>query len=223
MPQQLGLNLPSTPALGREDFLIAPSNAVAFALIEGWQGWTAGKLLLCGPAGSGKSHLASVWAETTGAAVIAARDLDAAKVPDCARKPLVIEDIPEIAGKNDSEEALFHLHNMMLAEGHAMLLTGQGAPRDWGIRLPDLASRLIGTPVAQLDMPDDALLAALLAKLFADRQLAPAPDLIEYLVRRIERSFEAARDVVIQLDAASLAEKRPITRAFAARVLDKAS
>ncbi|MFK7870677.1 MAG: DnaA/Hda family protein [Roseobacter sp.] len=223
MPKQLGLNLPSTPALGREDFLIAPSNAVAFALIEGWQGWTAGKLLLCGPAGAGKSHLARVWAETTKADIIAARDLGACDIPQVASKPLVVEDVPDIAGRPECEEALFHLHNLMQAEGFAMLLTGQGAPKDWGIALPDLASRIIGTPAAQLEMPDDALLAALLAKLFADRQLAPAPDLIEYLVRRIERSFEAARDIVSQLDAASLAEKRPITRAFAARVLDKAS
>lgn len=221
MAQQLGLDLPSVPALGRADFLVAPSNAVAVAMIEGWRGWSGGKLVLTGPEGSGKTHLAHVWAALSGGHVIAARDLLTADIPALAAAPVAIEDVPDIAGDSDAETALFHLHNLALAEGHAVLLTGTGSPGHWGISLPDLASRLGGTQTARLDPPDDALLTAVLLKLFSDRQIMPKPDLIAYLTRRIDRSFATAQQVVARLDAASLAQQRPVTRALAAATLDK--
>ena len=118
------------------------------------------------------------------------------------------------------ETALFHLHNLALAEGQPILLTGAGAPATWPIALPDLKSRLQGTTVAALSAPDDPLLAALLVKLLADRQLTPKPNLIPYLVDRMERSFAGAVALIERLDAASIAQKRPITRALAAQVLD---
>jgi chromosomal replication initiation ATPase DnaA len=221
MAEQLGLTLPSVPALGRTDFLVADSNRVAVGLIEGWQGWTTGKLLLCGPEGAGKTHLAHVWANNTGARIIDAVELARMDVAEVAHGPAVIEDVPRIACDSAGERALFHLHNLMLAEKNPLLMTGRGRPRDWRFALPDLSSRIDGTPLAQLEPPDDTLLAAVLAKLFADRQLAPAPDLIEFLLRRIDRSFAAAQTTVELLDSASLAQKRPVTRAFAARVLEK--
>lgn len=220
MAEQLGLDLPSVPALGRADFLVAPSNAQAFALIDGWQHWPGGKLLLCGPAGAGKTHLAHVFAAATGARIVPALGFDPEDIPGLAHGPVVVEDFPRAAGHREAETALFHLHNLCLAEGQPLLLTGRGRPADWPLDIPDLASRIVATPATHLAAPDDTLLAAVLAKLFADRQFTPAPDLIAYLLCRMDRSFEGARDLVSRLDAASLAEKRPITRALAARVLD---
>ena len=220
MPQQLGLDLPGITALGRADFLIAPSNAMAVAMIEGWENWVNRKLLLCGPEGAGKTHLTHVWTSLSGARICAATDLPTLDIPALAQSHVAVEDISEIATDTAAQTALFHLHNLVLAEGHALLMTGIGAPKHWNIGLPDLASRLQGTQSVTLDPPDDALLSAVLAKLLADRQLTPKPDLIPYLIKRIDRSFAAARDIVARLDAASLAQMRPVTRALAAAVLD---
>ncbi len=220
MSRQLGLDLPGRTALGRDAFLVAPSNALAMAMIDGWRDWAGGKLVLTGPQGSGKTHLAHVWADMSGARIVSAQGLAPADAPDLATGPLAVEDIPDIAGDAAAETALFHLHNLVLAEGHALLMTGSGAVPQWPLALPDLMSRLRGTTAATLAPPDDALLSALLVKLLADRQLTPRPDLVPYLLSRMDRSFAAAIDIVERLDAASLALKRPVTRHLAARVLD---
>ncbi|WP_102108770.1 HdaA/DnaA family protein [Oceaniglobus roseus] len=220
MARQLAFDLPTVTALGREDFFVAPSNTLALAALDGWRDWPQSKLVLSGDEGSGKTHLAHVFAAATGARIVPARDLAAADIPDLAPRVLAVEDVPAIAGDPEAERALFHLHNLCLAEGGTLLMTGAGAPMRWRIALPDLASRLQGTPMVTLNAPDDTLLAAVIAKLFADRQLAVEPHVISYLVLRIDRSFAAAREVVTQIDALSLAEKRQITRPFAARVLD---
>jgi len=220
MPEQLSFDLPSVPAVGRDDFFVSSANETSVALIEHWHAWPANKLLLCGPAGSGKSHLAHVWAALSGAMIITADDLGGADVAALARHCVVIEDADRIAGIRTSEEALFHLHNLVLAEGHSLLITAQSSARSWGLILPDLASRVEATTSATLQEPDDALLSAVMMKLFADRQLLPTPEVIPYLTRRIPRSFTAAQQVVAQLDHAALTTKRPINRALAALVLD---
>ncbi|NNE52411.1 MAG: chromosomal replication initiator DnaA [Sulfitobacter sp.] len=221
MAEQLGLSLPSRTVRGRESFFVAPSNSMALAMIDGWQGWPLGKLVLTGPEGSGKTHLAHVWADMVGARIIAARDLVEAEIPTLAAAPLVVEDLPDIAGDAAREGALFHLHNLTLAEGQPLLMTGSEPVAGWHIALPDLRSRLEGTTAVALEPPDDTLLQALLVKLLADRQLTPKPNLVPYLLGRMDRSFAAAIDLINRLDAASLARKRPITRALAAEVLDK--
>lgn len=221
MAEQLGFDLPGVAALGRDDFLVAPSNEIAFAMIDGWQTWPGRKLLLTGPEGSGKTHLSHVWAALSGADVITACDLTAEMVPALAAGSVAVEDVDRIAGNAQAQRVLFHLHNLVLAESNSLLLTGTGPPQAWDIGLADLASRLGGTPMVALEPPDDALLSAVLAKLFADRQLMPKPDVIAYLIRRIDRSFAAARDVVSALDAASLARKKPVSRSLAADLLDK--
>ena len=132
-----------------------------------------------------------------------------------------MEDCESIAGDRAAEEALFHLHNLVLAEGQALLLTAARAPKFWPLSLPDLASRLQATALVSIAPPDDALLAMVLMKLFSDRQLAPSPSTIPYLVRHIDRSFEAAREVVARLDEAALSGRRPVTQALAREVLDK--
>jgi chromosomal replication initiation ATPase DnaA len=220
MTRQLGLNLPSRTARGRDDFFVAPSNAMAAALIDDWQNWSGGKLALTGPKGSGKTHLTHVWAKMAEARIIAARELVEADIPSLAQSHVAVEDVPLIAGDREAETALFHLHNLVLAERRALLLTGAPPVAHWGLTLPDLTSRMRGTTVAALDLPDDALLSALLVKLLADRQLMPKPDLIPYLLTRMDRSFAAAIDLIARLDAASLAQQRPITRSLAAQVLD---
>ena len=218
MGEQLTFDLPVRPALGREDFFVSPANALAVTTLDQPELWPNGKLLLIGPEGAGKTHLAMVFAARTGAQVIGAGDLAAADLPEAAA--LVIENADTAAGDPDAETALFHLHNHMTGRGGLLLLTAARAPRDWGLTLPDLQSRMEATATATLLPPDDALLGAVLVKLFADRQLQVAPGFIRWLVRRIDRSFATARAVVAALDAEALATKRPINSTLAATLLD---
>lgn len=219
MPRQLGLNLPGKTAQGREDFLVAPSNALAVALIDSWPGWQGGKLVLTGPEGAGKTHLTQVWAALSGAQVVRAASLSEADIPALAARHVAVEDVTDIAGQGAAETALFHLHNLVLAQGNTLLMTGRDGLAHWPLELPDLKSRLLGSAAAELAPPDDSLLAAVLAKQFADRQIMPKADVIPYLVAHMDRSFAAARDIVARLDAESLARKGPITRPLAAALL----
>ncbi|MDR9483630.1 MAG: DnaA/Hda family protein [Sediminimonas sp.] len=219
MARQLSFELPVRAALGREDFFVSPANAMAVALIEGWRDWPGRKLSLIGPAGAGKTHLAHVWAAASGARIIPAAALAGADIPALAAAPVAVEDVPDIAGDADAEAALFHLHNLVLAEGHSLLLTADRPAGRWGLALPDLASRMQQAQSATLEPPDDRLLAALLAKLFADRQLNPTPETIPYMVARMDRSFDGARQLVDALDRTALAQQRPINRRLAAEVL----
>ena len=217
--QQLSFDLPAKPALGRGDFFVSPANAVAVSMIDMWPNWVGRKLTLCGPEGSGKTHLTHVWAAASGAHVVQARDVGDADIPALSRNHVAIEDVPDIAHDAAAQEALFHLHNLVLAEGHSLLLTGVCAPDHWGLTLPDLQSRMQGTQNAALQLPDDTLLAAVLAKLFADRQITPPADLIPYLIPRMDRSFARARDLVEMLDRQSLAQRRKLNRALAKELL----
>ncbi|MEP5730762.1 MAG: chromosomal replication initiator DnaA [Sulfitobacter sp.] len=220
MATQLGFDLPSRTALGRDAFFVSPSNAVALAMIDAWESWAGGKLVLTGPVGAGKTHLTHVWADLSGATILNARSLETADVPLLAQGHIAVEDVAQIAGDMAAQTTLFHLHNLTLAEGNRILFTGSAPVAGWALELPDLVSRLQGTTLAALEAPDDTLLTAVLAKLFYDRQLTPKADVIPYLLARMDRSFAAALEVVAQLDAASLAQKRAITRHFAASVLD---
>lgn len=221
-PKQLSFDLPAKPALGRGDFFVSPANAVAVSMIDMWPNWVGHKLTLCGPEGAGKTHLTHVWAAASGAQVVRAADMADADIPALSRGPVAVEDVPDIATNAAAQEALFHLHNLVLAEGHSLLLTGVPAPDHWGLTLPDLQSRMQGTQNAALHLPDDTLLAAVLAKLFADRQITPPADLIPYLIARMDRSFARARDLVDELDRQSLAQKRKLNRALAKELLGAA-
>lgn len=220
MARQLSFDLPAHPALGRGDFFVSGPNAAATAMVEGWQDWPARKLVLCGPEGAGKTHLVHVWAALSGARILDAADLAQADIPTLASAPLAVEDADRITGPA-AQEALFHLHNLTLAEGHSLLITARTPPSRWPLTLPDLASRMEGTPTIALEPPDDALLAAVIMKQLADRQIVPSPGTIPYLARRMPRSFAAARDIVAALDREALARGRPVTRALAAEILDK--
>ena len=219
MALQMKFDIPARPALGRGDFYVTHSNAVALGLVDTWPNWPNGKLVLVGPHGSGKTHLAHVWCAESGARMIAAQDIASADIPTLADGPVCVEDVERIAGNTAAEEALFHLHNLVLSNGHSMLLTAPRPPSTWAIRLPDLASRMAGTTVAKMATPDDILLSAVLAKLFADRQIVPMPDVIPYLVRWMPRSFEAAGQVVAHLDTEALGTPKGVTRMLARTAL----
>ena len=220
MTRQLAFDLPSRPLLRRADFVVTPVNALVLAAQDEWGGWPLGKMLLVGPSGSGKSHLAQIWAANCGAQVIAEWDLARLDLGTLPEMPICLEDAEAIGGRSDAEQALFHLHNLQAERGQPLLITAASPPRDWGLRLPDLVSRMQACALTRLDPPDDALLSALLAKLFADRQIAVGPALIPYLIGRMDRSFAAAQALVADLDARALAAGRPITRALAADALD---
>jgi chromosomal replication initiation ATPase DnaA len=217
VPRQLALALDHTESLAREDFLSGPSNAAALTLIDTWPAWPHRAVILAGPEGSGKSHLAAIWAQAAGARLVAARALEQAAVPAAlATGALVVEDIA--AGAFD-ERALFHLLNLAREDEAFVLLTARTDPVGWIFAIRDLGSRLKALPVVALTPPDDALLRAVLVKLFADRQVAVDESLIGYVATRIERSFAAARDVVARLDEEAMRRQRPLTRALATEIL----
>lgn len=221
MTRQLAFDLPAAPARDRANFFVAPSNAVALAAVEGWAGWPGRRLLLVGPEGAGKTHLAHVWAEASGARILPAAALTVAAVPEVAAAGRVaVEDADAAAGLAGAETALFHLHNLLAETGGHLMLTARSPAAGWPVALPDLASRMQALPVVRLEQPDDGLLAAVLVKLFADRGLGVQPALIGWLVRRMERSLAFAQRLVAALDARALAEGRAVSRQMAAEVLD---
>ncbi|KPQ06559.1 MAG: ATPase involved in DNA replication initiation [Rhodobacteraceae bacterium HLUCCA12] len=220
--RQLLLGLPTQTAMGRDDFLQAAPNALALATIEDPAGLPAGKLIVTGPPGAGKTHLAHIWAERTGARILAptALEADLAAVLTAGPGAVAIDDADRLAG-GPGEEALFHLHNHLQSAGGALLLTARAPVRDWGLALPDLVSRLSATAHVALAAPDDALLAAVLVKLFNDRQIRIQPTVIDYMIARMERSLAQARSLVALLDQRALQLRRPVTRALVHEVLSE--
>jgi chromosomal replication initiation ATPase DnaA len=216
-PRQLLLALDHSVSFARDDFLSGPSNVAALSLVERWPDWPDRIVALIGPEGSGKSHLAAIWAEATGARILSAKLLSTTSVPGAlATGALIIEDLE--AGDLD-EQALFHLINLAREERTYLILTSRSAVASFPIRIRDLASRLRAVPTVAVAPPDDTLLRSLLVKLAADRQLSFDESLVNYLVNRIERSFSAAHATVQTLDHEAMRQHRPVTRALAAEVL----
>jgi chromosomal replication initiation ATPase DnaA len=215
-PRQLVLALDHAVSFAREDFLRGPSNAAALTLVERWPDWPDRIMALVGPQGAGKSHLAAIWAETTGARILSARLLPETDLPAAlATGALVVEDV-EPSGLD--ERALFHLINLAREERAYVLLTARGSLSAFPVSIRDLASRLRALPVVTLAAPDDALLRSLIVKLAADRQLAVEETLVSYLANHIERSFAAAHAAVVRLDEEAMRQHRPVTRALAAEL-----
>ena len=214
--RQLALDLPVEPRLGVEDFLVSLSNETAYAMIESWPHWTDPVLRLIGPEGSGKTHLAAIWAARAHAWTVPASAVTHERVPHLVSAgALVIEDADR--GLHD-EAALFHLMNQIRAAKTSLLVTARTSPDQWGLKTPDLLSRLRLSPQAELGIADDALLRAVLVKHFIDRQLVVDTGTVEALAQRMERSFAAARDVVDRLDRLSLERGKRVTRLMAARI-----
>ena len=216
-PRQLVLDLGYRPALGAEDFMLSPVNAQAIDAIDTWPDWPTAAMLVAGSAQSGKSHLVNVWRLRSQAALIVAASLDDTAIAVLERDgALAIEDLDRGIG---SETILFHLLNLARERGSSILLTSRLQPGALSVSLPDLGSRLRALPVAMIDEPDEALLSAVLVKMFADRQLQVEPHVIGYIARHIDRSMAAAAALVAAVDARSMARKRPVTRIIACEVL----
>ena len=215
--RQLAFELPHAESFRREDFLVDPSNEAALALVDSWPNWPHRIAAIVGPSGSGKSHLAAIWAERSGARIADVAALVRAEVPRAlVTGALVIE---ELTPDRADEQALFHLFNLAREEDAFVLVTAARRLDLEGYALPDLASRLRALPVVTLLPPSETLLAAVMVKLFADRQLLIDEETVTFLLGRIERSLSAVRDTVVRLDRAALSRGRRITRVLAAELL----
>lgn len=214
-PRQFVLPLPERVSLAREDYFVSTSNAAAVTALEAWPNWPGGMLALIGPTGSGKTHLAR-----SHAARVAAAGQGAAAWPAEARH-LIVEDVDRIVGERARDERLFHAFNRARDDGGTILFTARTPLGGWPVALPDLATRLNTVVAAELPPPDDALLLAVLLKLFADRQIDPvrAAEVSSWLAPRIERSLAEASRIVAELDSRSLAAKRRIDTRMAAELL----
>jgi chromosomal replication initiation ATPase DnaA len=214
-PQQLPLDLGHVPGYSRDDLIVGSANRAAVDLVGCWPDWPSPVAILCGPAGSGKTHLAAIWSAEAGATVVDPAEIGRAAIAQGEAGPIVIDDI---GGRQIDEAGLFHVINAVRSAGTQILMTSRLRPASWPVRLPDLASRLNAATVVEIAVPDDALLAAVITKLFADRQVSVEPHVVSFLIGRIERSLSAASRIVDLLDRAALERKGRITRALAAEV-----
>ncbi len=212
-PRQLPLDLGHEPGYSRDDLIVSASNMAAIDIVDRWPGWISPVVVLAGPTGSGKTHLAAVWRAEADAIVLDPRNIGTASGE---KGPFLIDDIG--SGPID-ESGLFHLINSVRQSGSSLLMTSRKWPASWPVTLPDLASRLKAATTVEIGEPDDMLLSGVLYKLFADRQIAVDPNVINFLVSHIERSLSTANRVVERLDRTALEKKSKITRALAASVV----
>jgi chromosomal replication initiation ATPase DnaA len=219
-PRQLSFRFPHRPSLAGEDFLVAGPNRDAVAWLDRWPDWPAPALVIYGPPGCGKTHLARVFAHHSGAPTLTADDLG--RLPPhelLARAPALILDNAEAAIAAVGERPLRHLFNTVREAGRRLLLTAAEPPARWQLQLADARSRLNSCPAVAIAPPDDVLLAAVLVKLFADRQLRVDDAVVAHLATRIERSFDVARRIVARLDEAALSRRRAPTLALVRALL----
>ena len=217
-PHQLPLKLAPSPRYVRSEYLVTAANRSAFAFVDSWPQWPARRLMIVGPTGAGKSHLAHIWAEKAGADFISAPQLTIEQgVNPGAGQAFVLEDVQSA----QDERALFHFLNTLAQRNAWLLITAEDQPAHTRFKLPDLRSRLNGLPKCTLHDPDEELLEAILAKLFVDRQLAPDPAIIDYLSKRIERTGGAAAAVVEAIDQMALSKRTPINLSHARKVIEK--
>jgi chromosomal replication initiation ATPase DnaA len=217
---QFTFDLPHRTAFSRSDFLVSDSNAVAVGWIDRWPEWLCPALALYGPAGCGKTHLVHLWSAQASSVIVSGETLSeelAARLVSEQRYRVAIDDADRA-----SERALLHLYKLCLENRGDVLLAARRPPASWTVALPDLDSRLRAVLAVGIELPDDALLGAVLVKQFVDRQLHVAPDVIAYLITHMERSFAAAADTTARLDSLSLSDRRTITVPLARRVLTEA-
>lgn len=213
--EQLPLEFRHDPATGRDDLLVAGPLAAAVQLIDRWPQWPSPVVVLVGPPGSGKSHLADIWRQRAGAeSIVPLLDTDASAT--AATHPVLFEDADRVAF---DDAALFHVINSVRQHGGSLLMTARTWPGMWPVELADLKSRLKAATVVEIGEPDEALLSQVIVKLFADRQLQIDPKHVDYIVARMERSMQAAQEVVDRIDFLALARGTRITRPLVQEVL----
>jgi len=216
-PRQIPIPLGHQPAYDRESFIVGDANRAALQLIETWPDWPAPVVILTGPPGSGKTHLAHIWTNLAGGGLIKAEQFAQPNASFAVTGPVAIDGIDM---DNVPEKALFHLMNMAAEAGMSLLLTSRTPVADWQVGLPDLNSRLRLAAPIELTAPDDALLRQVMVKLFTDRQLFIDKSVVDYLLLRMERSLASVSRIVSALDQAALSAGRRITRPLAADVLE---
>src|SRR5690606_37259587 len=222
-PRQIPLNLEHQPGYHRDDLIVTASNRAAVELVDRWPNWLTPVVVLAGPTGAGKTHLAEIWRSTTDALLVQANSIDENTVASAAERPVLIDDI---GGEPFEETGLFHLINSVRQHaaqgpGPSLLMTSRQRPANWKVQLPDLASRLKAATVVEIAEPDDLLLSGVIYKLFADRQVSVEAHVVSYLVSRMERSLPFAIQLVDRLDQAALEQKSRITRTLAAQVVSQ--
>ena len=217
MTEQLVLDLGHRSAHGVEDYLVAPCNQDAVAWLDRWPDWPGPALALHGPAACGKPHLTHIWMNRSGAQLLSAGELSELALDRVMAQGhnVIVDD----AGSGIDERALLHLYNMIGEAGGNLLLAGRMPPSRWMVGLADLRSRLNAAPAVAIGRPDDALIGAVLVKLFGDRQVPVDGEVLAYVLARMERSFAAARTLVVALDRAALAAHRRITIPLAREVM----
>ncbi len=221
---QLALGFDHRPALSGEDFLVAPPNAEAVRWLDAWPDWPGPALVIFGPAGSGKTHLAQVFQARSRARLVTETALRQSTPPSIVGEApaAVLENAEDLLARG-LEEPTLHLFNHIQETGRHLLLTAGKPPARWKLHLGDLASRLNAAPQAGIGRPEDSLIAQVLVKQFRDRQLQVADDVIQFMVSRMERSFAAARSMVAAIDNLALAERRNITVPLVRRVLERSN
>lgn len=218
MSAQLALPLQSAGATGRESFVVAPTNAQAIAFIDSWPDWPVPVAVIHGPAGSGKSHIASIWKKLSGAAIVSAAHLADPSAAQGARPPLIVEDVDQASHDESCARSLFRILEASSPKS-PVLLTGRKPPGEWPVGLPDLRSRFAAAANFPIWAPDDALLAAIARKLLADCQLAVPDAVVDTMLHSLERSPAAIRQFIALLDQSALAKSRPVTLALVRELL----
>lgn len=210
---QYALSLPLPVSYSARHFFVSNCNREAWQWINAWPNWPGHALLLYGPPGSGKTHLAHIWTQQA-----QATRLDTAAVqspPQTARPRWLIEDIETL-----DQEALLHVFNTAREQGGSLLLTAGTNPQTLPFTLPDLTSRLAAITQTAIGQPDDEVLAGALRKQFADRQLQLGDEVVAYVLPRMERSFAKVKELVDRLDSQALAAHKNLTVPFVKQLLE---